>query len=161
DIEPDLSVDDHGHDAKSHSLHEQHPYLHHHWDTPAQQFDAGKLGMWLFLATEVLFFAGLFCAYSVLRRSHPDVFIVGQHFLDVFWGGLNTVVLILSSFTMALGVWCAQTSRKNGLIVCLILTLVGAFTFMVVKYIEYDHKLRHGIVWGQNFNPEDPHHGGH
>lgn len=146
--------DEHGHDAASHALHEQHPYLQHHWDTPAQQFDAGKLGMWLFLATEVLFFAGLFCAYAVLRRNHPDIFMVGQHFLDVKMGAINTVVLILSSFTMALGVWCAQTSRKTGLIVCLILTLAGAVTFMVVKYFEYSHKIHEGVIWGQNFNPQ-------
>lgn len=152
-------VDEHGHDAASHAAHEQMPYLQHHWETPAQQFDAGKLGMWLFLATEILFFAGLFCAYAVLRRNHPEVFLVGQHFLDVKWGAINTVVLILSSFTMALGVWCAQTSRKNGLIVCLILTLAGAFTFMAIKYVEYSHKIHEGIVWGHNFNPQR--HNGH
>src|SRR5262245_45646990 len=146
-------ADEHGHDPASHALHEAQPFLGHHWETPAQQFDAGKLGMWLFLATEVLFFAGLFCAYAVLRHNYPEIFIVGQHFLDVKWGALNTVVLIVSSFTMACGVYCAQTSRKNWLIVCLILTLMGAATFMVVKYVEYSHKLHAGIIWGKNFDP--------
>src|SRR5215510_11053200 len=86
--------------------HSPYPFVQHHFDTPAQQFDAGKLGMWLFLVTEVLFFAGLFCAYAVYRRTHPEIFVVGSRFLDTKMGAINTVVLILSSFTMALGVWC-------------------------------------------------------
>ncbi len=130
------------------------PNLQHHFETPAQQFDASKLGMWLFLVTEVLFFSGLFCAYAVYRRTHPEIFLVGQHFLDVKWGAVNTVVLILSSLTMALGVWAAQTSRKTLLVVCLALTLAGAAGFMVVKGIEYSHKIEHGVVWGKWFDPQ-------
>jgi cytochrome c oxidase subunit 3 len=147
------SGDAHAH-AEGHG-HSPYPFVQHHFDTPAQQFDAGKLGMWLFLVTEVLFFAGLFCAYAIYRRTHPEIFVVGSRFLDTKWGAINTVVLILSSFTMALGVWCAQTSRRVGLIVCLILTLCGAFGFMAIKYIEYSHKITSGIVWGKNFNPVD------
>ncbi len=140
-----------------------HPeYLQHHFETPAQQFDASKLGMWLFLATEVLFFSGLFCAYAVYRRNHPEIFEVGHRFLDVKWGAINTVVLITSSFTMAMAVWCAQKSKRTGLITCLVLTLLGACTFMGIKYIEYDHKIRHGIMWGTHFNPQPPgEHGTH
>jgi len=135
-----------------------HPeHLQHHFETPAQQFDASKLGMWLFLATEVLFFSGLFCAYAVYRRNHPEIFEVGHRFLDVKWGAINTVVLITSSFTMALAVWCAQKSKRTGLIVCLALTFLGACAFMGIKYIEYDHKIRHGIMWGTRFNPQPPH----
>lgn len=140
----------HGHDAE-HAAHP--PHLQHHFDTPVQQFDAGKLGMWLFLATEVLFFSGLFCAYAVYRSTHPEIFRVGHIFLNPVWGAVNTVVLIMSSFTMALGVWCAQTSRRIGLIICLSLTLIGAFAFMGVKGIEYTEKWQHGLLWGQNYNP--------
>ena len=132
-----------------------HPeHLQHHFETPAQQFDASKLGMWLFLATEVLFFSGLFCAYAVYRRNHPEIFEVGHRFLDVKWGAINTIVLITSSFTMALAVWCAQKSKRTGLITCLVLTFLGACTFMGIKYIEYDHKIRHGIMWGTRFDPQ-------
>jgi cytochrome c oxidase subunit III len=147
----------HGGHADPHGGHGHPPFLQHHFETPAQQFDAGKLGMWLFLATEVLFFAGLFCAYAVYRGNHPEVFSAGHRFLDVKYGAINTVVLIASSFTMALAVYCAQTSRQTGLIVCLSLTLLGAFAFMGVKYIEYEHKIKHGIVWGKGFNPQEDH----
>ena len=88
--------------------HGHNPYLAHHFDTEEQQFDSGKLGMWLFLATEILLFSGLFCAYSVYRASHPEIFIYAHQYLDKFWGGLNTVILIFSSFTMAWAVRCAQ-----------------------------------------------------
>jgi len=133
--------------------HDHPPHLQHHFETSAQQFDASKLGMWLFLATEVLFFSGLFCAYTVYRVNHPEIFRAGHQFLDAKWGMINTIVLICSSFTMAMGVWCAQKSYRTGLIVCLALTLVGAFGFMGIKYIEYDHKIRNGVVWGPNYSP--------
>ena len=140
----------HGADAHGH----EHPaFLQHHFETPAQQFDASKLGMWLFLATEVLFFAGLFCAYAVYRANHPHIFMAGHKFLDVYWGAVNTVVLILSSFTMALGVWCAQKSYQRGLVICLALTLLGACGFMAIKAVEYTDKLANGKVWGKGFAP--------
>lgn len=138
--------------AHEHGEHHD-PHLQHHFASMDQQFDASKLGMWLFLITEVLFFGGLFCAYAIYRRTHPEIFAVGQHFLNVWMGATNTAVLITSSFTMAMGVWCAQRSYRRGLIVCLVLTLMGAVTFMVIKYIEYAHKIETGKVWGANFNP--------
>lgn len=143
-----------GHDHDAGHSHSAYPFVAHHFETPAQQFDAGKCGMWLFLVTEVLFFSGLFCAYAVYRRTHPDIFVVGSRFLDVKMGAINTVVLIASSFTMAAGVWCAQTSRRTGLIFCLIATLAGAFGFMGIKYQEYSHKLHEGIIWGKDFDPQ-------
>ena len=74
------------------------PHLQHHFETSAQQFDAGKLGMWVFLMTEILFFSGLFCAYAVYRANHPEIFEIGHTFLDKSMGAINTVVLIASSF---------------------------------------------------------------
>ncbi len=140
----------HGHDA-----HEAHPAnLQHHFETPAQQFDASKLGMWIFLATEVLFFSGLFCAYVIYRVNHPEIFAAGHQYLDPIMGGINTVVLIASSFTMALGVWCAQKSYKTGLVICLALTLAGAFGFMTIKYFEYSHKIHMGLNWGKFYDPQ-------
>lgn len=141
----------HGHDHPAH--------LQHHFDTSQQQFEASKLGMWLFLGTEVLFFSGLFCAYTVYRYNHPEVFTYAHKSLSVFWGALNTIILIASSFTMALGVWCAQKSNRNGLVICLILTLAGACGFMVIKAIEYTEKFQHGKLWGRLY--EGDHHDEH
>ncbi len=82
-----------------------HPdFLQHHFDNPVQQFEAAKLGMWMFLATEVMLFGGLFCAYAVFRANRPELFAYGSRYLDTTWGAINTVVLILSSATMALAV---------------------------------------------------------
>ena len=91
--------------------HDHPEYLAHHWDTPQQQFEAGKLGMWLFLATEVLLFGGLFCAYAVFRHNYPEIFAYGSQFLDTRWGAINTVVLIVSSLTMATAVSAAQLDK--------------------------------------------------
>lgn len=131
--------------------HEHPPFLAHHWETPQQQFEAGKLGMWLFLVTEVMLFGGLFCAYSVWRGQHPELFKYGSHFLNTTLGAINTAVLIVSSLTMAWGVTCAQKSQKWGLILCLILTLLGAMTFLGIKYFEYKAKFDHGLFPGIRF----------
>ena len=140
--------------AAAHGHEHGHPArLQHHFDTSAQQFEASKLGMWLFLGTEVLFFSGLFCAYTVYRFNHPEIFAYAHKSLSVFWGALNTIILIASSFTMALGVWCAQKSNRPGLVICLILTLAGAAGFMVIKAIEYNEKFQHGKLWGRLYQP--------
>ncbi len=132
--------------------HGDHPaHLAHHFDTPQQQFESGKLGMWLFLATEVLFFGGLFVWYAVARSQNPEVFLYASGFLDTFMGGVNTCVLILSSLTMALAVRYAQTNRRRALITCLALTLLGAVGFLVIKYFEYTHKIHDHLVWGHTF----------
>ena len=109
------------------------PHLAHHFETPTQQFEAAKLGMWLFLGTEFLLFGGLFCLYAVFRHLHPEIFSYGSKFLQVQWGMFNTCVLILSSLTMAWAVRCAQLNQRRGLIVLLILTIVGGGVFMNVK----------------------------
>ncbi len=125
------------------------PWLAHHFDTPAQQFHSAKLGMWVFLLTEVLFFSGLFCAYAVYRRNHPDLFVDGHHFLNTVLGAVNTAVLLLSSFTMAWGVRCAQLGKTRGLITCLAATLLCAGVFLGIKYAEYKVKWDHQMVPGQ------------
>ena len=138
------------------TTHEHPDFLAHHWDTPTQQFEAGKLGMWLFLATEVLLFGGLFVGYSVWRSNHPDLFKFGSQFLDTKMGAINTVVLILSSLTMAWGVTCAQRSNQKGLIICLLLTLAGAGGFLGIKYVEYSHKFNEGWFPGAYFYDQPP-----
>src|SRR5262245_60886717 len=78
--------DEAGHDGPEHDpIHDHYPFLAHHFDSPQAQFDAGKLGIWLFLVTEVLFFAGLFCAYTVYRAQHPQVFVYAHYHLDTTW----------------------------------------------------------------------------
>jgi cytochrome c oxidase subunit 3 len=146
--------DGHGH-AAGHGAHD--PHLAHHFDTPEQQMVSAKLGMWVFLGTEILMFGGLFCAYTVYRYLHPEVFAFGANrYLSMPLGALNTVILISSSFTMAWGVRAAQLNQQKLLVVCLVLTLAGAVGFLVVKTIEYHHKwVEHVWVGSSNmYNAE-------
>jgi len=133
------------------------PFLAHQFDTPEQQFRAGKLGMWLFLATEILMFGGLFCAYAVHRHNHPEVFVRAAEFLNWKLGALNTVVLICSSLTMAWAVHCAHCGQQRRLAVMLGLTLFLALGFLGVKAIEYHDKWRHHLLPGTHFKPELEH----
>jgi cytochrome c oxidase subunit 3 len=138
------------------AAHGHPPHLAHHFDTPKQQFEASKMGMWLFLGTEVLLFGGLFCLYVILRFNHPEMFHYGSRFLAVKWGAINTVILILSSLTMAIGVTAAQRDQRWWLVLCLALTFLGGAGFMGIKYVEYSHKIHENLVWGTRFY-EDPH----
>ncbi len=140
---------------------EHPPHLAHHFETPQQQFASNKLGMWIFLATEVLFFSGLFVAYAVYRANHPEVFIYASTLLDKSLGGLNTVVLITSSFTMALAVRLAMLGQTRKLVAALVVTLVLAGGFLGVKAVEYQHKWKHGLMWGQHYDPHHEDHGDH
>lgn len=134
----------HGHD----------PHLAHHFENPAQQFQAVRLGMWIFLATEVLFFGGLFVAYSVYRANNPEIFVFAHQFLDKTLGAVNTVILICSSFTMAWAVRAAQLRQAGLLRLMLALTLLCAFGFLSVKYVEYHHKWEHGLLWARQYQPQ-------
>jgi cytochrome c oxidase subunit III len=148
--------DDHGHGHEAHDpIHAANPHLAHHFDTPQQQFDAGKLGIWLFLLTEVLFFAGLFCAYTVYRSMHPEVFVYAHYFLNTKLGALNTCVLLISSLTAAWAVRNAQLAEKSKLVLNIVITIACAFTFMCVKYVEYSHKFHDGLLPGKAFNPTE------
>jgi len=127
------------------------PFLAHHFDTPGQQFDAGKLGLWLFLATEVLFFSGLFCAYAVFRASRPQVFYFAHYFLDTTLGTVNTGVLLVSSLTAALAVRHAKLGQRRALLACVALTLGCGFVFLGIKSVEYGAKFREGLLPGAHF----------
>ncbi|NOY91958.1 MAG: cytochrome c oxidase subunit 3 family protein [Deltaproteobacteria bacterium] len=128
-------------------------FLQHHYDTPAQQFNAAKLGMWLFLAQELLFFGGLFVAYGVFRSWYPQAWVVGSHLLDYRMGALNTAVLLLSSFTAVMAVRSAQTGNQKATGNFLLATIALAGVFMVVKYFEYAHKFEVGFLPGSHFAP--------
>lgn len=139
--------------------HEHPPHLQHHFESSEQQFDAGKLGIWLFLATEVLLFGGLFVAYSIYRASHPEIFLYAHQYLDRVLGGTNTVILLCSSLTMAWAVRAAQLGQRKLQIVLLALTLCGGFGFLGIKYVEYKAKWEHGLLPGTHFAPHDAGHG--
>ncbi len=148
-----LHIEAGGHGEDGH----EHPeFLAHHWNNPVQQFEAGKLGMWIFLATEILLFGGLFCAYAVWRANHPEIFKYGSQFLDTTWGAINTAVLLMSSMTMAMAVTFAAKGNIKAVVITLILTLMGAGGFMAIKYVEYSHKFHEGFFPGMSFYDE-PH----
>ncbi len=130
------------------------PNVAHHFENAEQQFESANLGMWIFLATEILFFGGLFCAYTVYRANHPEVFVFAHAFLDKKLGALNTAVLICSSFTMAWAVRAAQLRQIRILKLMLWLTILFAFGFLGVKYTEYSHKWHHGLLWARQYHPD-------
>lgn len=139
--------------------HEHPAHLAHHFDNPQQQYNAGKLGMWLFLTTEILLFSGLFCWYAVYRAAHPEVFIYAHKFLDVNLGAINTIVLLFSSLTMAWAVRASQMGDRRTLVITLSLTLLCAFAFLGIKSIEYRHKWHDGLLWVSRYDPQ--HHDAH
>jgi cytochrome c oxidase subunit 3 len=118
----------------------------HHFATAEQEFQSLKLGFWLFLATEILLFGGLFAAYFYYHEVYPETFRVGGQQLDWRLGALNTTVLLVSSWTMAMGVRSAQTSQKKKTLIFLALTVLGAAIFMVIKFFEYKAKNEHGLI---------------
>jgi cytochrome c oxidase subunit 3 len=128
------------------------PFLQHHFYTPSQQQGAAKLGMWLFLAQEVLFFGGLFVAYGFVRFSYPETMLAAHEHLSVPMGAINTVLLLTSSLTMALGVRAAQTGQQKQLQIQLLLTIACAIGFCVVKYFEYTHKIHEGLLPGKYYS---------
>lgn len=141
--------------AAEHDAHGHHgpSWLAHHFDTPVQQFDTAKLGMWLFLAQEILFFSGLFVAYGVFRVNYPEAFEAGSAQLDRIIGGFNTCVLLVSSFTAAMAVRSAQLGERSKTSTYLLITIACAFAFLVIKYFEYQAKFEHGLLPGEHFHP--------
>lgn len=116
----------------------------------AVAYEAAKLGIWTFLATEVLLFGGLFTAYTVFRINDPKLFHAEHLKLDRLLGAVNTVVLICSSLTVALGIAAIRQGKQAMLRVCLILTLLLAATFLGIKYVEYAEHLGHKELPGTN-----------
>jgi cytochrome c oxidase subunit 3 len=129
----------------------EHATHSHQFDDPVQQRESAALGMWAFLATEVLFFGGLFCCYTVFRYRYPEMWDAGSHILNVKMGFGNTLILLTSSLTMALGVHAAQRGRKGPLTGFLLATILLAFGFLVVKSFEYHDKWVEGLIPGRYF----------
>ncbi len=129
-------------------------HVAHHFDTAHQEFESAKLGMWLFLAQEILFFGGLFVAFIFFRALYSDMFLDASKHLDWRLGALNTVFLILSSFTMVMGVRSAQVSQVKQAVNYLWATFLFASAFMVVKSFEYSAKIDHGLLPSHWFTAE-------
>jgi cytochrome c oxidase subunit 3 len=139
--------------------HPDNPYLAHHFATPRQQLDSQKLGIWLFLGQEVMFFSALFVGLMIFRSWYPVMYHTAAHQLSIPQGAFNTVVLICSSLTMALAVRKAQMpgdQKKNNqqVFLLLLVTFLLAATFLVVKYFEYSHKIHAGTLPGKWFDPK-------
>ncbi len=144
--------------ADHHDDHEHGEFIAHHFDSAEQQFDSGKLGIWLFLVTEILFFSGLFVAYTLYRTHHPEIFEQAHVFLDKYLGALNTLVLLFSSLTMALGVRAAQLGKNKSCAIYTLITMFCAAMFLGVKAIEYSHKWDMGILVRSAFSLDMGHH---
>jgi cytochrome c oxidase subunit 3 len=116
--------------------------LQHHFRDLEQQKNASSFGMWVFIAQEILFFGGLFATYTVYRSSYPDAFYAGSHHLNWRIGAFNTLVLIASSFTMAMAVYSAGMGRARRIVGFLLATVLLGSVFLGVKYYEYSEKIR-------------------
>ena len=125
--------------------------LAHQFDDIEQQREAGTLGMWAFLITEILFFGGMFMAYVLYRTKDPEAFAFASAHLDWRLGAVNTAVLIISSLTMALAVYYSQTGNRKMLMVFLVLTMILGATFLGVKAYEYYHKYLDHLIPGSGF----------
>ena len=135
--------------------------LQHHFDDLQQQYEAANMGMWAFIAQEIMFFGGLFAGYTVYRYKYLPAFVEGSNALPIGWGALNTAILIASSFTVAMGVRAAQRGLAQALLRWIVATIVLGGAFLGVKAIEYSHKYHAGLIPGPSFaydGPADPGH---
>jgi cytochrome c oxidase subunit 3 len=128
------------------------PHLAHHFETPAQQRSSATLGMWTFLATEVMFFGGLFAGFAVYRFTSPEAFALASRQLNVVLGSLNTAVLLTSSLTVALAVHAGQTGDRRSQVRYLLLTILFGLAFLAIKGYEYSEEYEKHLVPGLNFS---------
>jgi cytochrome c oxidase subunit 3 len=133
------------------NAHAQHGALAHHFETIEQQKEANTLGMWTFLATEVLFFGALFAVYMVYRSAHPATFAAASDHLDILRGTVNTFFLLTSSLTVALAVHAAERRDRRRMITMMIATAVLGLIFLGIKateyYTEYEDQLIPGLIF--------------
>ncbi|NVO20990.1 MAG: cytochrome c oxidase subunit 3 family protein [Bacteroidetes bacterium] len=119
---------------------------HEHYDPVG-----AKLGMWLFIFTEMLLFGALFIVYSVYRYRHPVEFHLANQELNVTIGFINTVILLISSATVAMSITAMQKGNKKLTMIFLLITLLLAVVFLINKYFEWGAKIHHGIYPGSEF----------
>ena len=133
----------------SHAHSEGHTHAHH-FPNAQVQYDAAKLGMWVFLATELLLFGGLFSAYAVYKGLYPELFFESNKNLNRIMGAINTVILICSSYTAVLAVMAAKRGDNAKVRMHLWITIAFAAAFGVVKYFEYSAKFEHHLYPSTN-----------
>lgn len=126
------------------------------FDDMPQQMEAATIGMWTFLATEVLFFGGMFLSYLVYRYSYPAAFAEASRHTLVLFGTLNTAILLTSSLTMALAIHAAEEGKNRALFLLLLATLFFGFCFLGVKGLEYHEDIKEHLWPGRHFRPELP-----
>ena len=131
-------------------------HLAHHFESPAQQHEAATLGMWAFLATEVLFFGGALMAYAVYRNAYGVAFAEASKELITWVGAVNTAVLLSSSLTMALAVHFARTSNRNRLAACVGLTMFFGTVFLAIKFTEYAIDYHAGLIPRLSWKTREP-----
>ena len=136
--------------AEEHGHHHD-PALQHQFQDMDQQNESYVVGMWTFLVTEIMFFGALFLAYTIYRRENPAVFLEVHHHLDVFKGAVNTMVLLTSSLTMAMAVYHAQMKHRQKQMMYIGVTILFAFTFLVIKGFEWEKKFHDHHVPGRYF----------
>lgn len=129
--------------------------LAHHFDNLPQQARAARLGMWIFLAGEVLLFGGLFVAYALFRRSYPLGFATASHHLDKLFGTADTVILISSSFSMAMALVASRNGRRRAATVALAITVALGLGFIALHTHEYLHDIAEGALPGRLFRLHD------
>ena len=127
--------------------------LAHHFEDHEQQHEASLIGMWAFIAQEIMFFGGLFAAYALFRNRYHSAFFEGSAHLDVTLGTVNTAVLICSSLTMALAVRCAQLGQHKKIALWVVGTIGLGGVFLGIKAFEYAHKFHEGHVPGLAWHP--------
>ena len=132
------------------------PGLQHQFEDMKQQEESVSIGMWMFLVQEIMFFGGLFTVYLVFRSRFPLAFAAGSNHLNVVMGFANTLVLIVSSLTMALTVYFAQKNNRNMQVLMILLTMAFGATFLGVKYVEYKEKWDDGLVPVAGWNRRTP-----
>ncbi len=124
----------------------------HHFNNAEHEFNTSMFGVWCFLLTEILMFGGLFVGYFIFHNLYPDMFAEGASHLDWRYGATNTLVLLMSSFTMVLSIYYARKNNTKMISWCLFITLLCAIAFMGIKYIEYSHKIHEGLLPGELFS---------
>lgn len=132
-------------------------HLAHHFASLERQTEAARLGMWLFLATELLLFGGLFCAYSYYRWMFPAAWAEGSHHMSLGLGTVNTFILLASSFTVAMSIHYARLGQPRLIVVMLGISIAFGLAFMVLKAVEYDDHFRHGLLPGKFLSSHEVH----
>jgi len=130
----------------------------HHFRSAEHEYESTKQGIWLFMATEILMFGAIFVAYAIFHSLYPDMFAEGASFLDWKMGFINTCVLLVSSWTMAMAIQSLQSGNGKNAVPYLAITLLCGAGFMVIKYLEYTHKFHLGIYPGKWFTYQGAHH---